>query len=583
VTRTPVARLLVLLVPVALAGIASRAYYTPDEPREASLVVAMATQADRTLPELAGRPFAEKPPLLYWLGGASVAALGPAPAAARLPNLGYFLIAALAIGALVTRAAGAGAGFAAGVAAATMLQLYQVLIWLATDAPLTAGVALALLGAYLGLAAGEARARWRGYLVLHLGLAVAFFAKGFAGWMVPVCAWLTVVVLERRWRELRRIELWAGVPVVALAIGAWVLAVAARPDGVGSLKVLFWYNLVGRAVPLAAPAQFAYATGHGNSPGKYLAELPLYLLPWTALVLAALRRLPRALRRRDAEGTAWRLALGAIVLPTLLLSLAATARGVYYAPPALGFAILVGLYVGSAGAALDRGDRAAWRATGMLLALAAAAVGALEALLCLAPARATPGSIALGALGVTAAAVAALLALTPRAAGAAALPRQATALAVLLALALPPLYLTLNDWLSLERLAARIEAAAGPAPLALLDPDETTLALADLYLPPGTGRTVLRSADAEALGPALAALGPAARVLWLVPDRARWGAPDWLAFLGYRAAGPPAPRASPPAGLAALHTECLLLRPGGRALALLAPAGAAPAPGTRCG
>ena len=344
-TRLPAARLLVLLVPIALVGLFGRVYYTPDEPREASMVVAMAHQADRALPELAGRPFAEKPPLLYWLGGVSVAAFGPSPAAARLPNLLYLLVAALAIGALVARAAGAAAGFAAAVAAATMLQLYQVLIWLATDAPLVAGVAVALLGAYLGLTAADPAARRRGYLVLHLGLVVAFFAKGFAGWMVPGAAWLTVVVLERRWREFLRAELWAGAPLTVLAIGAWVAWVATRADGAESLKILFWYNLVGRAVPLASPSGFAYAAGHANSPGKYLLELPLYLLPWTALAIAALRRVPRGLRRRDPEGTAWRLALGAFALPTLLLSLAATARGVYYAPPALGFAVLVGLYV----------------------------------------------------------------------------------------------------------------------------------------------------------------------------------------------------------------------------------------------
>jgi 4-amino-4-deoxy-L-arabinose transferase-like glycosyltransferase len=582
VTRLPAAQLLVLLVPVALVGLFARAYYTPDEPREASLVVAMAGQADKALPALAGRPFAEKPPLLYWLGGAAVAALGPAPAAARLPNLLYLLVSALAIGALVTRAAGAAAGFAAGIAAATMLQLYQVLIWLATDAPLVAGVALALLGAYLGLVAGDARARLRGYLTLHLGLAVAFFAKGFAGWMVPVLAWLSVVVLERRWREVLRAELWAGVPLLLLAIGAWVVWVAARPDGAAALKVLFWYNLIGRAVPLAAPAEFAYTTGHANSPGKYLVELPLYLLPWTALALAALRRAPRGLRRRDAEGTAWRLALGAIVPATLLLSLAATARGVYYGPPALGFAILVGLYVGSAGAALDRTERIAWRATGVLIASAAAVLGTLDALAWFAPAARSAASIALGALGLAAAGGAALLALTPRVAGAAGLPRQACAVALLLSLAVAPLYLRINDWLSLARLAARIEAAAGPAPLVVLDPDETTLALADLYLSSGGARLIVRSADRGALERARSMLGPATRILWLVPDRSRWDLAAWLAFLGYRAGSPPAPAVAPPAALGPLTTECLLLRPGGRAFALLAPAAATPSAASVC-
>ncbi|MBS0396530.1 MAG: glycosyltransferase family 39 protein, partial [Proteobacteria bacterium] len=307
-TRLPLARLLVLLVPVALVGLFARAYYTPDEPREASMVVAMASQPDKALPTLAGRPFAEKPPLLYWLGGASVAALGPSPAAARLPNLLYFALAVLAIGALAARAAGPAAGFAAGVVTASALQLYQVLIWLATDAPLVAGVALALLGAHLALAPGTAAVQRRGYGLLHAGLLVAFFAKGFAGWMVPGAAWLTVVVLERRFSEFRRPALWAGVPVLAAAIGVWSLWVATGPDGRAALKVLYWYNLVGRAVPLGGPAEYAYAAGHGNSPGKYLLELPLYLLPWTALALASLRRLPRGLARRDAEGTAWRLA-----------------------------------------------------------------------------------------------------------------------------------------------------------------------------------------------------------------------------------------------------------------------------------
>ena len=582
-TRLPAARLLVLLVPVALVGLFGRAYYTPDEPREASMVVAMAAQADKALPELAGRPFAEKPPLLYWLGGASVAAFGPAPAAARLPNLLYLLCASLAIGALVTRAAGPGAGFAAGIATATMLQLYQVLIWLATDAPLVAGVAVALLGAYLGLSAADAGARRRGYLVLHLGLTIAFFAKGPAGWLVPASAWLTVVVLERRWREFRSPELWMGAPLVLGAIGAWVAWVATRADGAESLRILFWYNLVGRAVPLAAPAGFAYATGHGNFPGKYLVELPLYLLPWTALAFAALRRVPRGLRRRDREGTAWRLALGALVLPTLLLSLAATARGVYYAPPALGFAMFVGLYVGSTGAALDRVDRLAWRATGALIALAAIVIGVLGGLVSFAPAASTPGSVVLGAVGVAAAAAAAWLALTPSTVGAAALPRLAGATALMLTFAVAPLYLAINDWLSLERLATRIAAAAGAAPLVVLDPDETTLALAGLYLPAGTARAAVRSTDPEALARTRAAIVPATRVLWLVPDRSRWHLDAWLGFLGYRAGGaPPAPAVAPPGGLGELRTECVLVRPGGRAFALLAPADAPPATGTAC-
>ena len=60
----------------------------------------MASQSDRTIPELAGVPFLEKPPLSYWLSAGSQTLLGESTAAARLPNLLYALVATLAIGAL---------------------------------------------------------------------------------------------------------------------------------------------------------------------------------------------------------------------------------------------------------------------------------------------------------------------------------------------------------------------------------------------------------------------------------------------------------------------------------------------------
>lgn len=580
-TRQIAARLLVLLLPIACIGLFARVLYTPDEPREASLVVAMASQPDKSLPELAGRPFAEKPPLLYWLGAATVSAFGPAPAAARVPNLAYLLLAVLAIAMLITRAAGPAAGFAAGAVVATSLQLYQVLIWLATDAPLVAGVAVALLGSYLGLSATDSGERHRGYATLYAGLALAFFAKGFAGWMVPVLAFATVIVAERRWKELLRLELWAGLPVLLILILAWVGWVAAAPGGTESLKVLFWYNLVGRAVSVAAPAQFAYATGHANSPAKYLLELPLYLLPWTPLALVALRRVPRAFQTKGAEGTAWRLAVGAIVPATILLSLAATARGVYYGPPALGFAMLVGLYVGRAGAVLDRFDRLAWRATGALIAVLALLLGGLAALAGWAPLAHGDFAAVLGALALVGALVAAVVAL--RARGAAGLPAQAFAMTLVLTLVLGPLYLRLNDWLDLETLATRVTTAAGEAPLVVLDPDETTLALVDLYVPAKRVAVVVRPGETAGLEHARAALAAGARVVWLVPDRSHWDLRAWLTYLGYRDG--PLPVATPaalPEDLGTLKVECLLQRAGGRAMAVLAAASAAPSAGASC-
>lgn len=577
-SATAAARLLVLTVPILCVGLFARVLYTPDEPREASMIASMAEQADRALPELAGHPFAEKPPLLYWFGGASVAALGVAPWSARLPNLLYGLLAVLSVAALATRAAGPAAGFASGVVAATALQLHLVEIWLATDAPLLAGVALALLGAHMGLCAADRRARLRGYLVLHAGLAVAFFAKGFAGWLVPVPAYLVALAAERRFAELKRPALWAGAPLLVLLIGAWVLWVDAAPDGRESLKVLFWYNLVGRVVPIAAPTALDYASGHQNSAGKYLLELPLYLLPWTALALAALKRLPRGWRAPPPAGTGWRLAVGAIVPATVALSFAATARGVYFAPPLLGFALVIGLYCADAATALDRMERICWRATGLLIALFAALLGALAVVICLAPSLRQPIDWLLAALALGGGAGAAYLAASPPVTAAGAMPRYALALTLVLTLVCAPLYVRLNDWLSLEALAARAVAAAGPHPLLVLGADETTQAMVALYFPRIPAPRLISGHDGASLVAVLRSNGADARLVAPTKDPERWDGAHWLRFLGYL---PPraAPAATPAAEFAGLTLQCRIVRAGGRSLDVLALPEAGPAAG----
>ncbi len=570
----PVARLLWLVMPLLCVGLFGRVYYTPDEPREASLVVAMAAQADKSLPELAGQPFAEKPPLLYWLGGGAVAALGAAPGVARLPNLGYALLAVLSIAALARRAAGPAAGYAAGAVVATMLQLYQGLIWLATDAPLIGGVALALAGMHRGLVASAGRDRLIGYGAMYAGLALAFFAKGFAGWMVPVFAMATVIVLEGRWRELMRPALWAGLPLLVAAILAWVWAVALRPGGPEALRVLFWYNLVGRAVAIDAPRAYAYASGHANSPGKYLVELPMYLLPWTFLAIGACRRLLPSILAPGA--TAIRLAVGAIVPATVLLSLAATARGVYYTPPLLGFALLIGLYAGSDAA---RDDRLVARLTTAAVAVLAILLGAIAVLACWAPAGRGAASIAGGgvALGGTIAAL--WIGLRP-AVPAARVARQALAAACVLTFVAGPLYLRLNGWLSLEATAARIGAAAGDARIVILHPDETTIALADLYLP--HARVMLLEDDARGRDDVRVVLQAGARLVWQAPGSGRWNGARWRAFLGLGGA-PPAPAdIAPPAGFGTLRLECAVERAGGRAYAIFAAADSPTNDAARC-
>src|SRR5262249_19162755 len=162
------------------------------------------------------------------------------------------------------------------------------------------------------------------------------------GWLVPGLALATLIVWERRWRELLRWELYAGLLLQAAIIGPWILAVARQPHGAEALRTLFWNNIVGRFTPVAAPAALEYTSRHRNWFGKYWLELPVYLLPWTLVAAAALTRAVRAARTPGPGGAAWRYALAASLPFLTLLSLSATARDVYAAPGLLGFALLIG-------------------------------------------------------------------------------------------------------------------------------------------------------------------------------------------------------------------------------------------------
>jgi len=554
-----VARLLLWVLPVLVAGLFARVYYTPDEPREASLAAAMADHP-AALPALGGVTFAEKPPLLYWLSGAVIAVAGHTPSAARWPNLLYGLVTALSLALIARRAAGASAGYLTGIVTVTALQLYDVMIWLATDAPLLAGVALSLAGLYAAVTTEVPAARRRGYAVLALGLVLAFYAKGLAGWMVPGFAALTVWVWERRWRDLRRLEPWLVVPIVAVCLAPWIAAVHARPDGEASLHVLFWTNLVGRAVALDGPG-VGYAAGHPNSPGKYLLELPLYLLPWTALGVAALGQSVKGLRLPGATGTAWRLAFGAIVPATALLSLAATARGVYYAPPLLGFALMIGLAFGDARSAGEPARGLALRLTQWLVALFALCVAIPALLLMAAPATRDATHLILAVVTVVGAGYAVQRALRTRGSRENVLRDLTRAVCVTLVFVATPLWWGLNPLVDLQSTAQELRAAAGDHPLRLYQPDETTIALSELYLN-----------HAPALTDGERPSDPTLRYVWLVPDHYRWKPAQWWTRLGYQktAIAVVSPPVVAPVDVPGARIDALIERAGGRRYALLA-------------
>ena len=573
------ARSLAVLIVLALAplwlwGMFGRGLWTPDEPREADIAWRMSQQTDRTLPQLAGTPFLEKPPLSYWMSAVAISLFGDSAAAARVPNLLYAAITALAVGALaLAMQTDAPSALLAALIAASALTVFRASSWLAPDACLLAGSALALLGAWRGYRASAGRHKAAGYTLMHLGAAIGFMAKSAPGWLVPALALGTLVVWERRWSELRRWELYAGLALQGLIIGPWVLAVARTGHGAEALRALFWNNVVGRFTQVAAPAALDYTSGHRNTAGKYLLELPLYLLPWTFAVAAALCRAWNRVREAAPSATAWRFAIAASLPFLALLSVAATARDIYAAPALLGLAVLTGLWACEGQRAPTRLDQLAVAATrvlaGTLGGVLVAALGLLFAsgagapFACLAAALAaatsTLAGLALGTQSQRRGDLQRSLAWTYTGYAAA---LCFTALAVL------PI---IDRWQDLPGLARRIHADCARQSLALLDPDETTIAMLDHGF--DAGFSILTSnaqAPRGAVSGWFRAHGREARVLILIPGHAPGPLTRWLERWHAHEPGGDGVAGT----LAASGTATLLRRyelPQGRRYALLGP------------
>ncbi len=370
--------LVVAVVSVHLAfGILGRGLWKPDEPREAAIAARMARPGgDLVVPHLGDAAFCEKPPLYYWVAAGSARLFGRGAVALRLPNALYALAGALLVGALAAAAAGRAAALAAGIAMGTLYLAYRVEIWVATDALLMLSVAGALLGCYRGLAAARGWPKLGWYALMHAFLAAGFLTKNVVAWIVPGLALLVFVVWERRWREVIAWELWAGLAVQGAAVVPWVLAVGARPEGAEYLRAFFVNNLFGR---FTAMQGVGYTQSHPGWPGAYLVELPVYLLPWTLLLVAAAAAAWRAVRSAVAPGdagaaherAAWRFAVAASVPGLVVLSAAATMRDIYAGVLMPSFALLGGLWVARCLAAPGRLDRAMARATGVFLAAVA--------------------------------------------------------------------------------------------------------------------------------------------------------------------------------------------------------------------
>ncbi len=286
------AGLWLLLAVFSFSGVFGHSLWGGNDAREGGMIWDMVRHDTLVTPTINGRPFLEKPPLLHWTGVAICRLAGRVnEGLVRLPAALYGF-GTLVLIVMLVRGPRAGAecdrsrevaAWGAAFLCGTAIEFQEYARIVLTDMALVFTVTLALFAfwrAYLRPSSG----RWLAFL---LAAALSFYAKGLIG---PVLIWASVG-LFLLWQ--RRFRLLAGLaalylPLLLLAILPWAVALA-RADGEAAVRFFFWDNQVGRFFHFnnaALPHDPFFINKEAWS--YYLTNLPLYLAPWTLLIVPAL-------------------------------------------------------------------------------------------------------------------------------------------------------------------------------------------------------------------------------------------------------------------------------------------------------
>jgi 4-amino-4-deoxy-L-arabinose transferase-like glycosyltransferase len=252
---------LVALFCLYFFGLTRAGLLGPDEPRYAAIGRAMAETGDLVTPRLWGKPWFEKPPLLYWTTAAAFKAGLDQDLAPRLPVALISVAFSIYFFITLRREFGDRAAFYATTILATSAGWLAYSHVAVTDLPMSATFSAAMLIVLSG------RHDRRSSISAGLLLGLAILAKG----LVPLALFLPAV-----WFMRRRIRDLFLTLAAATAIAAPWYALVTWRNGMPFLEEFFGRHHF---------ARFASATlGHGRPFWFYLPVLLAGLFPWTPLL-----------------------------------------------------------------------------------------------------------------------------------------------------------------------------------------------------------------------------------------------------------------------------------------------------------
>jgi 4-amino-4-deoxy-L-arabinose transferase len=277
--------LIVGFLVIYLLPLGVRPMVIPDETRYAETPREMIATGDWVVPRLDGFHYFEKPVLGDWLNAVSMSLFGENAFAVRLPSALAVGISALLIFFLVNSFTGQWRqALLASAAFLTCFEVFGVGTFCVLDSVFSMLITATLVFFFFAWQGSVSSSGKNVFLVLSgVSCGLAFLAKGFLAFALPVMVLCPFLVLQREWKNLLRIW-WLPLASAILVVLPWCLAIQIKEADFWSF--FFWHEHIRRFL--------SPMSGQHHRPFWFF--IPVMLagaLPWSAWLPNAVSGLRR--------------------------------------------------------------------------------------------------------------------------------------------------------------------------------------------------------------------------------------------------------------------------------------------------
>ncbi len=253
----------------------ARHFWGTTEGRTGQIVKEMLQTGDWVIPRLNDEPRLTKPPLYFWSAAIVSVLFNDGKVSewtVRLPSSVSALLVLIMTFLIGFRLYGDRVGLAASLMLATSYSFMSQARVASLDMMLVMFVTAFIMFFSFGLTASSNQRKKNYYILMHLSCALAVMTKGPVGIFVPWLGVIAYLLWTGRLQEFKNMQWTIAIVVFVVIIAPWLFAVKMR---ISSSFAVFYHETVTR---------YTSAFDHQRPFYYFIFRLPLYVLPWGALI-----------------------------------------------------------------------------------------------------------------------------------------------------------------------------------------------------------------------------------------------------------------------------------------------------------